>query len=185
MTAALPTPEWSNLVLIAQLGDRPFAISLVADATERAALAKRFDLHELSQLEAKVTLTRAGEAVQLTGHMRANATQACVISGKEVPAVVDEPLTLQFLPENVDAVFPDEEMELAADDCDIIWHDGRVVDVAEAVAQSFALALDPYPRAPDAEEIARAAGFKTEDEAGAFGALAALKSKMVGKNEGK
>ncbi len=184
MSADGPDPEWSHKVLIAQLGDSPFGVSLVADEGVRTALARRFDLIEISKLEADVALTREGDKVRLAGHLRAAATQVCSLSGQGVAAVSNEPLTLLFLPDATESATPDEEIELAADDCDTVWHDGRVVDVAEAVAQSFALALDPYPRAPNAEEIARAAGVKAEEEAGAFGALAALKAQMSGKKGG-
>ena len=184
MSGDVSPPEWSHLVLIAQLGDRPLAVNLAADEGARAALATRFDLMDLTALEADVVLTRNGEAVRLDGVMRGTATQACAISGQPVAADIDEPLALIFLPETADAAHPDEEIELAAEDCDTVWHDGRVVDVAEAVAQSFALALPPYPRAPNAEDIARAAGIKAEEEAGAFGALAALKAQMQGKSGG-
>ena len=184
MSASLPEPEWSHNVLIAQLGDVPFALSLAADETTRAALARRFYLPEIARLEADVTLTRSGEKVRLTGQLRADATQSCVLSGQGVPATLNEPLALLFLPDTADSAAPDEEIELAEEDCDTVWHDGRVVDVAEAIAQSFALALNPYPRAPNAAEIARAAGVKAEEEAGAFGALAALKAQMEGKKGG-
>jgi hypothetical protein len=52
------------------------------------------------------------------------------------------------------------------------------------VAQSLALALDPYPRSARAEEALRQAGVKDEEEAAAgdsspFAALAALKDKLA------
>jgi hypothetical protein len=184
MSVAVPDPEWSHKVLIAQLGDSPFGVSLTADDGVRKALARRFHLLDIAKLEAGLALTREGDEVRLTGQLWAEATQACSISGQGVSAILNEPLALLFLPDASESATPNEEIELAADDCDTLWHDGRVVDVAEAVAQSFALALDPYPRAPNAEEIARAAGIKAEEEAGAFGALAALKAQMAGKTGG-
>ena len=42
----------------------------------------------------------------------------------------------------------------------------------------MALALDPYPRAPGAEAVLRAAGVVSEEEAGPFGALAALRGRL-------
>lgn len=174
-------PEWSHLVLMAQLGGSPLNLHLVADEATRAALAKRFDLPAIAALEADVALTRAGDIVKLTGTLTASATQSCVISRQDVAATVNEPVTLKFMSQPAAIPTAEEEIELAADDCDVIWHDGRAIDVAEAMAQSFALALEPFPRAPDAEEFARAAGIKAEEEAGAFGALAALKAQMEGK----
>jgi hypothetical protein len=63
---------------------------------------------------------------------------------------------------------------------DVQFHDGTAIDVGEAVAQSLALALDPYPRAPDAEAALKEAGVTSEAETGPFAALAALKGKPKG-----
>lgn len=61
-----------------------------------------------------------------------------------------------------------------------MFHDGAFVDVGEAVAQTLALALDPYPRAPDADARLAAAGVTVAVEAGPFGALAGLPAKLKG-----
>ena len=49
-----------------------------------------------------------------------------------------------------------------------------------AVAETLALSLDPFPRAPDADAVLRAAGVLSEDEAvtGPFAALKGLKDKL-------
>ena len=73
---------------------------------------------------------------------------------------------------------PDEEIELGEAELDVAFYDGASVDLGEAVAETLALALDPYPRAPDAEQALKAAGVKSEEEAGPFGALTALRDKM-------
>jgi uncharacterized metal-binding protein YceD (DUF177 family) len=70
------------------------------------------------------------------------------------------------------------EHELGADDPDTMFLEGQNIDLGEAVAQSLGLALDPYPRVVDADERLKAAGVKSEEEAGPFGALAGLKDKL-------
>jgi len=103
--------------------------------------------------------------------------QACVASGEPVPAVIAESFTLRFVPlRAVDD--PDEEMELAEDDLDEIFYEGGAVDLGEAAAQTLALALDPFPRAPDADDKLRQAGVIGEEDAGPFAALKALKDKL-------
>jgi hypothetical protein len=42
----------------------------------------------------------------------------------------------------------------------------------------MALALDPFPRAPDADDVLKAAGVLSEGEAGPFAALRALKDRL-------
>jgi uncharacterized metal-binding protein YceD (DUF177 family) len=61
-----------------------------------------------------------------------------------------------------------------------MFHDGAAIDLGSAIADSLALAVDPYPRSPSADAALKDAGVLSEDEAGPFAALAALKSKLGG-----
>ena len=70
---------------------------------------------------------------------------------------------------------PDSDIELEVEETDTMFHDGRVIDLGEAVAQTLALAIDPFPRSPDAEEVLQEAGLKDETPTGPFAALAALR----------
>jgi uncharacterized metal-binding protein YceD (DUF177 family) len=89
--------------------------------------------------------------------------------------MIDEPITLLFRPEPTTA--PDEEIELSEDDCDVVFHDGREIDLGLALADELALTLDPYPRSAGAEDALKEAGVLSEEQAGPFAALAALKGK--------
>jgi uncharacterized metal-binding protein YceD (DUF177 family) len=170
------TPEFSRAVPLSEIGGEVRPRHLVADTDERAALAKRFGLLGLDRLEADVVLTCDGAAYLAEGTLRGEGAQACVASGEPVPAAIEEDFRIRFVS---DAGFgADAEVELDADDCDTLFHDGRAIDLGEAVAQSFALALDPFPRSANADAVLKAAGVKDESEAGPFGALAALKDKM-------
>lgn len=146
-----------------------------ADEAERAAVAERLDLLGLDRLEAVLTLHREGEKVRANGRLRASVTQACVASGEPVPAMVDEKVALLFMPEP--AGTPDEELELSPEDLDVIFHDGREIDLAAAIADELSLGLEPYPRSAGAEDALKDAGVLSEEQAGPFAALAALKGK--------
>ena len=61
---------------------------------------------------------------------------------------------------------------------DVVFYDGAAIDLGEAVAETLVLSLDPYPRAPGAGETLKAAGVKSEEEAGPFGALVGLRDKL-------
>jgi uncharacterized metal-binding protein YceD (DUF177 family) len=157
-------------------GDR---LDLAADAEECSAIAIRLGLLSLDRLEAHAVLSRDGEKVRATGRLKAALEQACVATGDSVPAHVDEPFELLFLPEpKVGSA--DEEIELGAADLDTMFHDGAAIDLGTAIADSLALALDPYPRSPSAEAALKEAGVISEEEAGPFAALAALKAKLGG-----
>jgi uncharacterized metal-binding protein YceD (DUF177 family) len=151
-----------------------------ANAAERVALARRFDLLGLDMLSATLAVSVTGDVIMLSGPLSAQATQRCVATDEPVPALIDEAMMLRCVPSTADAVDPDAEIELSDEDCDIIDYDGGAIDLGELVAQSFALALDPWPRSAGAEAALKAAGVKSEGEAGAFGALAALKDKLSG-----
>ena len=110
--------------------------------------------------------------------LRGTAQQACVASGEPVPASIEDSFRIRFVAETGYDAEAEVEVELDADDCDTLFHDGRAIDLGEAVAESFALALDPFPRSPNADAALKAAGVKDESEAGPFGALAALKEKL-------
>lgn len=148
-------------------------IDLVADESERAAIAERLRLPALSRFDAHAVLTREGERVSASGRIKAALEQSCIATGEPVPASVDEPFDLLFLPEP--ATGPDEDVELSEDDCDVVFHDGQAIDLGTALADTLALALDPYPRSPDADAALREAGVLSEEQAGPFAALAALK----------
>jgi uncharacterized metal-binding protein YceD (DUF177 family) len=173
--AELIDPEFSRPVRLDTLGDGVRHIAIEANAAERAALARRFGLIAIERLEAEADLRGAGEAVFASGRLRAAVTQACVASGEPVAAIVDEPFELKFMPEGAAA---EEEVELAEGDLDVIGFDGSAIDLGEAAAQTLVLALDPFPRAPDADAVLREAGVLDEQDAGPFAVLKALKDKL-------
>lgn len=146
-----------------------------ADEAELAAVAERLDLLGLERLEAVLTFHSEGARLRAEGRLRAAVTQSCVATGEPVPAMIDEKIALLFLPEP--AGTPDEEVELSAEDLDVIFHDGREIDLAAAMADELSLALDPYPRSAGAEDALKDAGVLSEEQAGPFAALAALKGK--------
>ncbi len=170
------TPEFSRPYRLDELGGGARAVTIEADEAERAALAVRFGLIQIDALAVTAELVRDGDAVVATGNLRASVVQACVASGDPVPARIAEASALRFLPEaEVDAA---EEIELHENDLDVIPYEGSAIDIGEAAAQTLALALDPFPRAPDAEEKLRAAGVIGEEDAGPFAALKALRDKL-------
>ena len=148
-------------------------IEIVADDNERRDIAERLRLSSLGRLEARASLERSGERVRARGRLRASLEQSCVATGEPVAEHIDEPFEVVFVPAPVDGR-PDEEIELGAEDCDTVFYEGGAIDLGTAIADSLALAIDPYPRSPGAEDALREAGVMTEGEAGPFGGLAKL-----------
>ena len=148
-------------------------IDLVAGEAERGDLARRLGLLSLGRLEAHAVLARDGDRVAVTGRIRAALEQACIASGEPVPERVDEPFELIFLPEPKGR--PDEEVELGEKELDVVFHDGAAIELGAAIADTLSLAIDPYPRGPNADAALQAAGVLSEEQAGPFAALAKLK----------
>ena len=152
-------------------------LDLNPDADECTDIARRLGLVSLDRLEAHAILSRDGERVHVEGRVLASLQQSCVVTGEPVAASVDEPFALDIVPEPKETR-PDEEIELRTDDCDIMFHDGAAIDLGAAVVDSLALSLDPYPRSAGAEATLKEAGVISEEEAGPFAALGALRDKM-------
>lgn len=157
-------------------GDR---LDLSADQAECAAIAGRLGLPSLDRLEAHAVLSRDGNKIKAAGRLKASLVQACVATGEPVPAHIDEPFELQFVPVPKDGQ-AEQEIELGEADLDTVFYDGSVIEVGSAIADTLALALDPYPRSAGADAALKEAGVMSEDEASPFAALAALKAKLGG-----
>ena len=173
MNAANPMPEFSHTTPLSEIGLKAVHHSLRASDAERAALAKRFGLISLDSLFADVSLSSDDIGIIATGTLSADVVQPCVVSGALVPDRIAESYTIRFLPEPT--FEPDADIELDDEDFDTMFHDGRVIDLGEAVAQTLGLAINPFPRAPNANAVLQEAGIADGRATGPFAALAALR----------
>lgn len=149
-------------------------VRLEASTEECAALARRFDIVAIHAFEATVSLEKDGAAVNATGRLSARLVQSCAVSGEDLEVALDEPVAMRFVPPAAPHR-PDEEVELEAEDCDEIEFEGTQFDLGEALAQSLALAIDPFLTGPGAEEARHKAGIVDEGASGPFAALRGLK----------
>lgn len=169
-------PEFSRPIPLDAIGAVPRRERIAADPVERAALARRFGLEGLDRLDAVIAVRSVEAGVRVTGTLDAALAQACSVTGDPLPVTLtDVPVDLVFVAEPAAS---DEEVELSADALDVVFHDGAAVDLGEAVAETMALALDPFPRGPGADAALKAAG--VSGEGGPFGALAGLRDKLGG-----
>lgn len=171
------TPEFPRPHRLDQIGAGETNVTVEAGETERAALARRFDLVALDRLAASFALRRDAAGVRASGHLSAAVIQSCGVTGEPLPAKIEEDFAIRFLPEPTEDESHDE-VELAEDDLDTVFYTGSALDLGEAAAETLALALDPFPRGPNAAKVLKQAGVISEEEAGPFGALAALKDKL-------
>ena len=174
----MSAPELSRPVKLKAIRDDAYVIE--ASEYERAALAERFGITSIESLRAEVRLDPKGEKVEASGTLSAAITQACAISGEDFPVEIDEDIAFIFVPADAMRVSEeDEEIEIELDDEDLdaIDYEGDSFDLGEAIAQSLALAIDPYAEGPNADAAREKAGITSDDmPSGPLAeALAALK----------
>lgn len=148
---------------------------VTADPDELAALAAAMKLPAIYSLVGQLTVSPwRGQGFKVQGHLAAELDQVCVVTLEEFRDRIEDQIVRYFLPR--DALRPDEAAMVEEGDADLF--DGGTIDLGEVVAESLALALDPYPRRPGAEfrdiEIADPQATKPNDPASPFAALAQL-----------
>jgi uncharacterized metal-binding protein YceD (DUF177 family) len=160
------TPELHRPFAIERVGQSGQVVTVEASTAECAALARRMKLPAVVALSCVFHLEREAAGTLLArGHLVAELVQTCVVSLEDFPAAVEEHFTVRCVPVGQETDDADPEA------MDEIGYEDGTLDLGEAVAEQLALALDPYPRAPDAvlPEMDDAA------DIGPFSALSELK----------
>jgi uncharacterized metal-binding protein YceD (DUF177 family) len=164
------TPEFSRIIPLSRLGSEPLRQRIAADEPERTALARRFGLVSLDRLEATIELAReVGGTILLRAEFDAAFAQECIVTLDPVAGSLHESFALRYGPPEAE---PDDALAADADEPAFEPLEDDAIDIGEAVAQEFSLALPPFPRVPGAE-IADADG-PAEPDGGPFAALARL-----------
>jgi uncharacterized metal-binding protein YceD (DUF177 family) len=169
-------PEFSLVVTLADAAQGR-RIAVEADADARARIAKRLGLVTLDHFVVTAEIRAIAGGIGAKGEVQAELVQPCAATDLPLPATLAEPFDLRFL-RDVDApASEDEEIEIGSDELDLLPLEGDRVDLGEAAVQTLSLALDPFPRHPDADRILAEKGVLTEEAAGPFAALAKLRGK--------
>lgn len=170
--------EFSCPLAVDSLGAAAVVKQITANKAERAALGRRFGLLSLDHLSADLRVQRlpGTDVIRVSGRFVAEATQACVVSLEPVSARLSGDFSQLYAPAPETPQPEEDIIDVEAEDPpEEIGADG--LDLGEAVAQQFVLALDPYPRAPGAQPPAgsEAALEAARNTDGPFAALKALK----------
>jgi uncharacterized metal-binding protein YceD (DUF177 family) len=148
---AAPSPEFSRPIAADQIGPQETGREISANDAERARLAERFGLLALDRLTARLQLSRDRSGlVTVRGQIEAEVVQACIVTLEPVRSQLREGFTVAF--DAAGSVADDEVViDLDGEDPAEALTEGRI-DLGEIAAQQLAVALDPYPRAPGAED---------------------------------
>jgi uncharacterized metal-binding protein YceD (DUF177 family) len=177
MTTELP---WSVPIRLDEVPEGGKHVVLEPSAEVRAALAKPMGVDAVERLKAVVEVRRLGrDGLRVVGEVRATVRQTCVVSLTPLTNEIREPIKVDFVPPRSDKVIDINEIEIdidASDEAEPLT--GNSIDLGHVVTEFVTLAVDPYPRQPDAAFAPPAAGEGVaEAAANPFAALAALKGK--------
>jgi uncharacterized metal-binding protein YceD (DUF177 family) len=149
-----------------------------ASAAEREALARRFAIPAVRALRFRAEARPWGPGGwRVDGKVEAELTQTCVVTLEPVETALEEPFTRYFAPSNR----LDQAAELLDPETDEDPEPlGGAIDFGEIAAEAAALAMDPYPRRPDAGFQGAVQGppgvrAMTDEDARPFARLAALR----------
>jgi hypothetical protein len=146
---------WRVLVTVAQIPENGLHRDIEADQATREAMAEAAGLREISAAHASFDLVpKSGGQVHVTGRVQARIGQTCVVTLEAIENAIDEPVDLTFVPaeqmpqllHSADDVPGDDDE--TADPPEPI--ENGTIDLGRLATDVLYLAIDPYPRKPDA-----------------------------------
>jgi uncharacterized metal-binding protein YceD (DUF177 family) len=134
-------PEFSRHQILTDPPQAGVEDRLEASTAECAALAERFGIEALKHFSARFTRKPyPGGGLLISGWIKAEPVQLCIVSLEPVTERLDKPFTLVVLPpDGALSEDPDGPDEIQAD---VTGH----FDLGEALAEELSLSLNAYPR---------------------------------------
>lgn len=159
------------------------AVRIVADETQKLALARAHSLEQVSAFEAELQIFPWRlDGVRVRGRVSASIVQLCVVTLDSITSEIDEPIDLTLVAGQENAAplnMTGTEIVLdpdGPDEPDTIV--GGIVDAGAIAEEFFAIAIDPYPRKDGALIDQQSDGDNEDDPQGPFAKLAELKHKL-------
>jgi uncharacterized metal-binding protein YceD (DUF177 family) len=170
---------WRVLVTVAQIPDTGLHRDIEADQTAREAMVEAAGLREISHVHASFDLAlRGGGQVHVTGRVQARVGQICVVTLDPMESEIDEPVDLIFAPAEQLPQFAQSADESPTSEAEIIDPlepiENGTIDLGRLATDVLYLAIDPYPRKPDAVFETPVVAVDPEDHP--FAALKALQA---------
>src|SRR6201999_1404092 len=185
MTSADP---WRVPIVVEQIPDAGLHRAFEASDAVRAAMADLAALREISSASASFDLNlKSGGRVHVTGQVRARIGQTCVVTLDPIESEIDEAVDLMFAPSEQIPSLSALVEQTAESDEEIPDPPEPIVngmiDLGRLATDALFLAIDPYPRRPDAAFEPPAEIRDPADHP--FAALKALQSDGKGATSGK
>ena len=170
---------WSVPIAVEKIPETGLHRDIEADRAAREAMAEAAGVREILSASASIDVTPdSGGRFHVVGRVRARIGQTCVVTLDPIENDIDEPIDLILAPpEQIPAL---ADLVDDADDSDAEVPDppepieNGMIDLGRLATDALFLAIDPYPRKPDAvfEPLVTAA----DPEDHPFAALKALRS---------
>ena len=147
-------PPFSYMVKVGHVSHNPLEVHVEADARERAALARLWNVVSVDALAADLKIRRwKKDGVKVFGEIRGRVTQTSVVSLEPVENEIFEELDQIFVPEgsSLSRIPANDQGEMIVDPDgpdlpETFW--GDAIDIGAVVAEFAAMGLDAYPRNP-------------------------------------
>jgi uncharacterized metal-binding protein YceD (DUF177 family) len=146
---------WSVPVAVAQIPDTGLHRDIEAGPATREAMAEVGDLREILSASASLDVTpERGGRFHVAGRVLARVGQTCVVTLDPIENDIDEEIDLIFAPPEQIPELSDlvddaaESSEEIPDPPEPIVN--GIIDLGRVATDALFLALDPYPRRPDA-----------------------------------
>ena len=155
------TPPIERIFDLSDLSDAGAEIRIAPPNADLVRLAEWAEVVEVESFEATIVLKRVGlNHFRYEGHLLAAIVQSCVVTLEPVRSRIDRTFSRNLhLVRHVRQPEMGGEVPLgAADDEAPEEIESARFDVAGPVLEEFALAIDPYPRAPGVAFEAPSAG---------------------------
>lgn len=168
---------WRVPVAVEQIPETGLHRDIEASKATREAMAEVGGLREVLSASASLDLTpKSGGRFHVEGRVRARVGQTCVVTLDPIENDIDEEIDLIFappeqIPEMADLVDDAAESDEEIPDPPEPIENG-VIDLGRLATDALFLAIDPYPRKPDAVFEPPVAAEDPEDHP--FAALKAL-----------
>ncbi|MEO6839576.1 MAG: DUF177 domain-containing protein [Bradyrhizobium sp.] len=146
---------WSVRIAVEKIPDTGLHRDLQADQAVRDAMAELAGLREILSASASLDVTPSGGGrFHVVGRVQGRIGQICVVTLDPIETDIDEAIDLIFappdqIPELADLVDDAAESEAEVPDPPEPIENG-MIDLGRVATDAMFLAIDPYPRKPDA-----------------------------------
>jgi hypothetical protein len=149
MTVMVPASPLSRIYNLADLSDAGDEVVIAADADQRARLGRWAGLEAVEAFEARVILhRRAANRFDYDAALSADILQSCVVSLEPVRSHLALDISRELHLARIPASARIAEQDLTSPDEGPEEIEDSRYDLVGPLLEDFALAIDPYPRAP-------------------------------------